>query len=338
VKAVVLVGGEGTRMRPLTETLPKPLLPMVDRPFLDHVLDRLAAHGVDSVVLSSPYLEEVFDPFLQTRVGRQPSVQWITEAQPLGTAGAIANALDHLDDTFLVLNGDILTDLDLTALTAFHRSRGAVATISLAPVEDARPYGLVDIDPNARVRAFREKPSDPVRGTVNTGTYVLEPVALRGVSTSRTVSIETEVFPGLIDSKVPVYGFVSDAYWRDLGTPEKYLLATFDALQGRIHGLVYDAPFLGEHVDVPDNAQIGPRVVLGRGTVVGHDADVRDSVLFPGVRVEERARVVGSILGHAVHVGADANVQRSVLAEGAVVPPGGAARDAKVPPFTVLET
>lgn len=219
MKAVVLVGGEGTRMRPLTETLPKPLLPMVDRPFLDHVLDRLAAHGVDGVVLSSPYLEEVFDPFLQTRAGRPPSIQWITEAQPLGTAGAIANALDHLDDTFLVLNGDILTDLDLTALMVFHRSRGAVATISLAPVEDARPYGLVDIDPNARVRAFREKPSDPVRGTVNTGTYVLEPVALRGVSTSRAVSIETEVFPGLIDSKVPVYGFLSDAYWRISGRP-----------------------------------------------------------------------------------------------------------------------
>jgi mannose-1-phosphate guanylyltransferase len=337
MKAVVLVGGEGTRMRPLTETVPKPLLPMVDRPFLDHVLDRLASHRVDGVVLSSPYLEEVFDPFLQTRAGKAPSVEWITESQPLGTAGAIANALDHLDGTFLVLNGDILTDLDLTAMLAFHRERGAVATISLAPVDDARPFGLVDMDPNARVRAFREKPNDPVKGNVNTGTYVLEPVALRGVSTSRAVSIETEVFPGLIDSKVPVYGFLSDAYWRDLGTPEKYLQATFDALEGRIQGLAYDAPFLGEGVEVGEGAQVGPRAVLGRGTVVGRDAQVQDSVLFAGTRVEARARVVGSILGHAVHVGADGNVARSILAEGAVVPPGGDASDTKVPPFTILE-
>jgi mannose-1-phosphate guanylyltransferase len=317
-------------MRPLTETVPKPLLPMVDRPFLDHLLDRLAAHGVDGVVLSSPYLEGVFDPFLQTRAGRPPSIQWITESQPLGTGGAIANALDHLDDTFLVLNGDILTDLDLTAMIAFHRARGAVATISLAPVEDARPYGLVDVDPNARVRAFREKPNDPVAGTVNTGTYVLEPVALRGVSTSRAVSIETEVFPGLIKSK--------DVYWMDLGTPEKYLQATFDALEGRIQGLTYDAPFLGADVEVGAGAQVGPRAVLGPGTVLGGDAAVTDSVVFAGSRIEARARVVGSILGHAVHVGEDANVSRSILAEGAVVPPGAAARDVRVPPFTVLET
>jgi mannose-1-phosphate guanylyltransferase len=337
VNAVVLVGGEGTRMRPLTETIPKPLLPMVDRPFLDHVLDRLAQHGVTRVILSSPYLEEVFHPFLQSRAGRSPSVEWITEAQPLGTAGAIANALDRLDDTFLVLNGDILTDLDLGAMLDFHRTRGALATISLAEVEDARPFGLVDVDPNGRVGAFREKPSDPVKGRVNTGTYVLEPAAVRGVSSTRAVSIETEVFPALISSKVPVYGFLTDSYWMDLGTPDKYMRATFDVLEGRVQGMTYDAPFLGDDVEVAASAQVGPRVVLGRGSVLGPDAVIADSVLFAGTRVEARARVVGSILGHAVHVGADAMVARSVLAEGAVVPPGGNANDAKVPPFTVLE-
>jgi mannose-1-phosphate guanylyltransferase len=325
-------------MRPLTETVPKPLLPMVDRPFLDHVLDRLGAFGIEFVALSSPYLEEVFDPFLRSRAGRAPRIEWITEPQPLGTAGAIANALDRLRETFLVLNGDILTDLDLEAMVAFHRARDAVATISLAEVDDARPFGLVEADPNGRVGAFREKPTDPVRGRVNTGTYVLEPQALRGVSSTHSVSIETEVFPALIGSKAPVYGFLSDTYWMDLGTPEKYLRATFDALEGRIRGLSYDAPFVGEDADVAGNAQIGPRVVLGPGVVVAHDADIRDSVLFAGTRVEARARVDGSILGHAVHVGEDAIVSRSVLAEGAVVPPGTAARDAKVPPFTVLES
>jgi mannose-1-phosphate guanylyltransferase len=325
-------------MRPLTETVPKPLLPMVDRPFLDHVLDRLAAHGVDAVILSSPYLEEVFDPFLRTRLGRAPAVEWITEARPLGTAGAIANALDHLDDTFLVLNGDILTDLDLTALTAFHHQQGAVATIALAAVDDARPYGLVDVDDSGRVTAFREKPAEPVKGTVNMGTYVLEPVALRGVSTTRSVSIETEVYPGLIASKVPVYGFVSDAYWKDLGTPDTYLRATFDALEGAIDGLVYPAPFLADGAVVAKGAHVGPRVVLGPGVELGEGAAVDDAVLFGGVRVEAGASVRHSILGHAVRVGEGARVEGSLLAEGAIVPPGAAARGAKVPPFTILET
>src|SRR5438309_2874446 len=162
MKAVVLVGGEGTRLRPLTETIPKPLLPLVDRPFLHQVLDHLGAHGVHEVVLSSPYLEATFGPFLQERHG-DPKITWITESEPLGTAGAIVNALDHVrDHTFLVLNGDVLTDLDLTALVAFHREHGAVATIALTPVEDARPYGLVETETDGRVLEFREKPTELV--------------------------------------------------------------------------------------------------------------------------------------------------------------------------------
>jgi len=338
MKAVVLVGGEGTRMRPLTETVPKPLLPLVDRPFLAHVLDRLAQHGVDEAILSSPYLEEVFDPFLETRGDRPPRVLWITEPKPLGTAGAIANALGHLDEAFLVLNGDILTDLDLTALVAFHRERGSVATIAVAPVDDARPYGLVEVDDAGRVAAFREKPADPIPGTVNMGTYVLEPVALRGVSTTRSVSIETEVFPALVESRVPVYGHASDAYWKDLGTPDRYLRATFDALEGRIEGLAYEAPFLGEGVRVAAGASIAPRAVVGAHAIVGEGATVADSVVFGGATVEAGAEVRGSIVGHAVHVGEGAEVVDSVLAEGAVVPPGARAHAERVPPFTVLET
>ncbi|HXY71587.1 MAG TPA: NDP-sugar synthase [Actinomycetota bacterium] len=338
MQAVVLVGGEGTRMRPLTETVPKPLLPLVDRPFLAHVLDRLAEHGVEEAILSSPFLEEVFGPFLATREGRLPRVVWITEPKPLGTAGAIANALDHLRDAFLVLNGDILTDLDLTRLAAYHRERGAVATIAVGPVEDARPYGLVEVGDDGRVGAFREKPADLVPGTVNMGAYVLEPVALQGVSTTRAVSIETEVFPGLVESKVPVYGFVSDAYWKDLGTPDKYLGATFDALEGRIRGLRYPAPFLAEDATTAASATVGPLAVIGGHARVGEGATVEGSVVFEGATVEAGARVRGSIVGRAVHVGERADVVDSVLAEGAVVPPGARADGERVPPFTVLET
>ena len=161
MKAVVLVGGEGTRMRPLTETTPKPLIPVVDRPGLDHVLDHLARHGVHEVVLSSPYLERVFHPFIAARHG-DPAITWITESEPLGTGGAIVNALPGLgDEPFFALNGDILTDLDLTAMLAFHRERGAAVTIALHHVEDARAFGLVVTDADGRVEEFREKPERP---------------------------------------------------------------------------------------------------------------------------------------------------------------------------------
>ena len=169
MKAVVLVGGEGTRMRPLTETMPKPLLPLLDRRSLDHVLDHLARHGVHEVVLSSPYLEETFHPFIEGRHG-DPVITWITETSALGTGGAIVNALDRLGAApFFALNGDILTDLDLTSMLAFHRDREAAVTIALHHVEDARAFGLVATEADGRVREFREKPQDLIPGDINAG-------------------------------------------------------------------------------------------------------------------------------------------------------------------------
>ena len=212
MKAVVLVGGEGTRLRPITETIPKPLVPLMDRASLDHVLDHLARHGVHEVVLSSSYLEEPFRAFVQGRHG-DPAITWITETEPLGTGGAIVNALADLggDEAFLALNGDILTDLDLTAMVAMHRERGAAATIALTHVDDARPFGLVPTEPDGRVTEFREKPAEPVPGDINAGTYVLEASALEGWPRGENASIERDIFPRLISEGRPVYGFVSDA-------------------------------------------------------------------------------------------------------------------------------
>jgi mannose-1-phosphate guanylyltransferase len=323
-------------MRPLTETIPKPLIPLVDRAFLHHVLDHLAAHGVHEVILSSSYLEAAFAAFLEERHG-DPRVTWITEETPLGTAGAIANAARHLDDTFFVLNGDILTDLDLTALLAFHRANGAIATITLEPVDDARPYGLVTLDADARVLEFREKPTDRMPGLINAGTYVLEPVAIRGVATTRPVSIETEVFPGLISARVPVYGYVADAYWMDLGTPEKYLRATFDALAGRVKGLSYASPYLAGDAGIDRGARLGQWVVAGPNTVVGDDAEVQDSVLLAGAVVGQGASVRGSILGPHSIVGRGAVVDGAVLAEGAGIPEGVTCEGARVGAGLVLE-
>jgi mannose-1-phosphate guanylyltransferase len=337
MKAVVLVGGEGTRLRPLTETIPKPLIPLVDRAFLHHVLDHLAAHGVDGVILSSSYLEPTFGPFLDQRRGIAPEVTWITEEAPLDTAGAIANAARHLDEAYLVLNGDILTDLDLTALVAFHRQRSAVATIALTPVEDARPYGLVAIDEVSRVREFREKPADLIPGTINAGTYVLEPEALRTVTPGERVNIEREVFPRLIAGGQPVFGYVSAAYWMDLGTPEKYLRATFDVLEGRVGGIAYPAaPYVDPSADVSLLAHLGRWVVAGPGVTIAGGAEVEDSVLLAGARVGEGARVRDSILGPRSSVGTGATLDGAVLAEGATVPDGSASAGARVRAGQVL--
>ncbi|HZP89987.1 MAG TPA: NDP-sugar synthase, partial [Actinomycetota bacterium] len=296
----------------------------------DHVLDHLAAHGVHEVVLSSSYLESTFHAFIEARHG-DPRITWITETQPLGTGGAIVSALDLLDDEpFLALNGDILTDLNLTEMVALHRSRGAAATIALHHVEDARPFGLVPTDREGRVLEFREKPTERIPGDVNAGTYVLEPAVLRSWPSGANLSIEREIFPALIAAGHPVQGFLSDAYWLDLGTPEQYLRAHFDLLEGRLAGVSYPAPFVAEGARVDLRAHLGRWVVVGRGAQVGPEAEIDDSVLHPDAVVEAGARVVGSILGPRARVGAGATVRECALAEGAAVAPGATIRGERV--------
>ena len=331
MRAVVLVGGEGTRLRPLTETIPKPLVPLMDRATLDHVLDHLARHGVHEVVLSSSYLEKTFRAFIDARRG-DPAITWITETEPLDTGGAIVNALGALetDEPFLALNGDILTDLDLTAMVEAHRERRADATIALTHVQDARPFGLVPTKNDGRVIEFREKPQEPISGSVNAGTYVLHPNALSAWEAAGRVNIEREIFPALIAQARPLYGFESDAYWIDLGTPEKYLQAHFDILDGKVgFEPQYNSPFIAEGARADDEG-IGPHVVVCAGAVVEREAVVEDAVVHADAVIEHGATVRRSILGPRSRVGAGAVVNRSVLGEGAVVPAGVALDDARV--------
>ncbi len=335
MKAVVLVGGEGTRLRPLTERTPKPLIPFMNRPFLHHVLDLLASHGVREVVLSSPYMEEEFRSFIRERRG-SPALAWITEETPLGTCGAVVGARDLLDETFLVCNGDILTDLDLSALVDFHRDRGAVATIAVTRVEDARPYGLVETEPDGRLRAFREKPEAAAAGTINAGTYVLEPRALDGVPEGVPVSIERETFPRLIRGGEPVYAFLSEAYWRDLGTAASYLEAHLDALEGRVGGIRAPRPLIAAEATVDPDASVGPLVVVGPGARLAAGSVVERSVLHAGASVEEEATVEGSIVGPMSLVGTGALVRGAVLADGARVAPGARVEGEHVSPGAVL--
>jgi mannose-1-phosphate guanylyltransferase len=322
MRAVVLVGGEGTRLRPLTETVPKPLLPLVDRPILDHVLDHLVRHGVDEVIMSSPYLEDTFHPFIASR-GGVPAITWVTEPEPLGTGGAIVSVLDRLgDDPFFALNGDILTDLDLGAMRERHRARSAGGTIALHHVEDARPFGLIEMTVDGAITAFREKPADPIPGDVNAGTYLLDPAELRTWEPGTTISIETEIFPSLIARGVALVGFSSDAYWLDLGTPAQYLRAHLDLLSGRLAGSSYPSPWVGDGASVDPSADVGRTVAVGPGSSIGPAAVVERSVLLDGASVGAGARVADSILGAGSIVEADADVRDSVVGPGARIASG----------------
>ena len=330
MKAVVLVGGEGTRLRPLTETTPKPLLPLMDRRSLDHVLDHLARHGVHEVVLSSPYLEATFHPFIASRHD-EPAITWITETEPLGTGGAIVNALAFVEDEpFFALNGDILTDLDLSAMLRSHRERGAAVSIALHHVEDARAFGLVVTDDDGRVREFREKPEDAIPGEINAGTYLVDPAALDGWSPGRAASVEREIFPGIIGAGRPVFGFGSDAYWLDLGTPEHYLQAHFDMFQGNVHGVAYPAPWVATDAHVDLRARLGRWVAVNDGAQIGAGAELDDAVVHPGATIEDDARIVRSIVGAGARVGRGASLRGCVLGPGVVVPDGRALEDEKV--------
>ena len=331
MKAVVLVGGFGTRLRPLTETVKKELLPLVDRPILDHTLDRLVRHGVREVVMSSPYLEEAFDPFIASRHG-EPEIAWVTEREPLGTGGAIVNTLDAVGtEPFFALNGDICTDLDLTAMRAFHEERGAAITIALHHVEDARAFGLVATEGDGRVLAFREKPEEMIPGDVNAGTYLIDPAVLSPWKADHEISIEREIFPGVIDAGHPVFGYVADAYWMDLGTPEKYLQAHFDLLAGRLRDVEYPAPWIAANADVDLDATVGERVAIGSEARVAARATVEDSVVHPGASIAVGAVVRGSIVGPGARVGERATVVGCVLGAGSSVPNELSIEGVKVP-------
>jgi mannose-1-phosphate guanylyltransferase len=331
MKAVMLVGGFGTRLRPLTETIKKELLPLVDRPILDHEMDHLLRHGIDEVVMSSPYLEEAFHPFIAARHD-EPTITWITESEPLGTGGAIVNALPALgEEPFFALNGDILTDIDLSAMLAFHRERDAGVTIALHHVEDARAFGLVATDADGRVEEFREKPEDLMPGDVNAGTYLLDPAVLRDWTPDHAISIEREIFPSVIAAGHAVYGFPGDCYWMDLGTPEKYLQAHFDLLAGHMRGVAYESPWVAATADIEPGAIIGPRSSVGAEARVGPGATVEDSVIHPGASIGADATVRMTIVGPGAHVGEKAQVTGSVLGAGARVGDGLVVTDTKVP-------
>lgn len=318
MQAIVLVGGEGTRLRPLTESVPKPALTLVDRPFLAYMIEWLAGHGVTEVVLACGFLPDVLREALGDGELAGVRIRYVAEPEPRGTAGAIRFAADQLgdglDDRFLALNGDVLTDLDLTALLRAHDERGARATIGLHPVGDSSAYGLVQTEESGEVLEFLEKSGEASPGEVNAGMYVLERSVLDLIAPEAEVSIERDVFPRLVGSGL--HGLLLDGYWMDIGTPERYLRASWDILEGRVDTRVEPtAPGLlvGPGVTVAEAATVGPRAVLGAGCRVGAGAEVRGSVLLDGCTVGERAKVVNSVLSPGVDVAPEAILDGAVV-------------------------
>ncbi len=355
LQAVVLVGGEGTRLRPLTYGTPKPMVPICGVPFLERTLSRLKEAGIDEAILAAGYLPEAITEHFGdgARLGMQ--LTYVVEDEPLGTAGALKNVERYIRGPFFVLNGDVLTSLDLAGMLAYHRESGGIGTLHLIRVEDPSAFGCVVHDRAGRVSAFVEKPPRETAPTdeINAGTYLLEREVLAAIPAGRSVSIERETFPELIAGGRPLYAYTTGDYWLDIGRPEHYLRAHRDVLDGlcrlapladpeRHRGRIWhvgdagvpagvQAPvFLADGVTIAPGARVGPYAVLGEGVRVATEASVELSIVWAGAIIEPRATVIGSVLANNVRVGSGAYVHDgTVVGHDAEIP-----ADASVPPHS----
>jgi mannose-1-phosphate guanylyltransferase len=326
--AVVLVGGFGTRLRPLTNDVPKPMLPVGHRPMIVQLVERLERSGVTDVVLALGFKPEPFAAAFDGDRWGDVSIHYAVEPEPLDTGGAIAFAARYVgvDDTFIVANGDIITDLDVAGLIAAHRSSGADASLHLTPVDDPSAFGVVEIDAAGLVQRFVEKPSpgETESNLINAGTYVFEPSVLDLVAEGERVSVERVVFPQLVADRRLSATATAD-YWIDTGRPELYLQANLDLAAGR-------RPVRCDAIDPTAEIDAAATVddsVVSAGASIGADAVVAGSLLLPGARIAPGARVVGSIV--AGHVAAAAEVSRSVIGAGYTVPERAVVVDERLP-------
>lgn len=351
MQALILAGGEGTRLRPLTSAIPKPVVPLAGRPFITYMLDWLRGHGVDDVILACGFMARGVRDVLGDGASVGVRLRYIEEPEPLGTGGALKFAEELLEERFYMLNGDVLTDMDLTAQLAQHERTGARATLALIGVDDPSAYGLVRLGDDCSIREFLEKP-DPAEidtNLVNAGAYILERPVLDELPPAGTsCSIERVVFPALVGDGL--FGFPQNGYWIDIGTPERYLQGTFDILEGAVHtevgaqladagrvlcdgglveGEVRAPALIGPGCVIERGAVVGGRTVLGAGVMVGAGARVEGSALLDRVRVGPGSTVVsaivspGAVLGANCSIGAEAVIGAGVEIEpGDVVPAG----------------
>jgi mannose-1-phosphate guanylyltransferase/phosphomannomutase len=321
VKAVVMAGGEGTRLRPLTSNQPKPMVPIVGKPCMEHIIELLLGYGFEEVIVTVAFLPQAIRSYFGDGEGLGVNVEYSVEESPLGTAGSVGLAADKLDETFLVISGDALCDFDLGSLVKFHKDKGAAVTIGLKSVENPLEFGIVVTDEDGRVERFLEKPSwgQVFSDTINTGVYVLEPEVLEHVPTDRPYDFSKELFPLLLEMGRPIYGMAMEGYWQDIGNLDQYRQANFDALEERVHlnipGIrLRGNVWLGEGVELDDLDNVEGPALISNYCRIAAGAQVGPySVLSASVTVLERARTVRSVIDAATHIG------RGALVEGAIV-------------------
>ena len=326
MQALILAGGKGTRLRPLTVYTPKPIVPICNRPFLLYQIDTLRRAGITNITLSLSYQPHKIEQLLGDGSDFGVNLRYTVEAQPMGTAGAYKFAEEHLHEPTVVFNGDILTDLDLKTVIRQHRERQATATIVLTPVENPSAYGLVETETDGRIRRFLEKPKaeEITCNTINAGTYVLEPKVLDLIPAGENYSFEYGLFPTLLERGEPFYAHVPQkTYWMDIGTPTRYLQAHQDLLAGRVTRIhikerkgnfdaatvseIDDASMIGDECTIKPGAQI-INSVIGQGCFVEEKARVENSIIWPHTRIGSTAQVFDAIVGRGCHIGRSAQV------------------------------
>ena len=321
MKAVVMAGGEGTRLRPLTSNQPKPMVPIVGKPCMEHILELLRKHGMTDVIVTVAFLPQAIRGYFGDGEAMGLDIEYSVEESPLGTAGSVRLASAKLDDTFLVISGDALCDIDLTRLVEVHKEKGAAVTIGLKSVDNPLEFGIVVTDEEGRVERFLEKPSwgQVFSDTINTGIYVLEPEVLRHIPEDGPYDFSKELFPLLLEMGRPIYGHVCDGYWQDIGNLDQYRQANFDALEQRV---ALEIPgvrlrgniWIGEGVDLPHLEAVEGPAYVGDNCRIGQNATVGAySVLASNVTLREGARTARSVIDASTHVG------QSALVEGAIV-------------------
>jgi mannose-1-phosphate guanylyltransferase len=355
LKAVILVGGLGTRLRPLTYNTPKSLVPVLNKPFLEYVLRRLKEHGVDEVILALSHLAPPIEACFGNGAKLGLKINFVLEKSPMGTAGAVKNVAKLVSDSFFVLNGDIFSDLDFSAMLAFHRKNKAMVTISLTPVDNPTHYGLIETDIRNRVTRFLEKPKPEEVTThmINAGTYVLEPGVLDLIPTGQDYSFERQLFPAMLSEGEAVYAFSSSGYWIDIGNPEKYSQLNFDLLSGKggqygfNHGdeiiigpgsCIHQTAILKGPLLLGENCTIGKEVIITGPTVIGQDCHIEDgaiisnSIIWQNVTMGKGCRFISSIASGGCHVQSCCEVNQAVLGDNVTV-----SRGYKLDPGTFIE-
>ena len=326
MEAVVLVGGQGTRLRPLTINTPKPMLRAAGVPFLTHLLARARAAGVDHVVLATSYKAEVFAAHFGDGAALGVRMDYVTETDPLGTGGAIRNVADRLEssdeDPVLILNGDILSGHDLAAQLAAHRASGAEATLHLVRVPDPRAFGSVLTDADGRVREFLEKSPDPVTDQINAGTYVFTCRLIDSIPFGQVVSVERETFPQLLASGAVVQAYLDTSYWLDVGTPAAFVQASADLVRGVVASpavVAADERLVATTARVNDSAKVIGGSVIDDDAVVEAGAVVDGSVVMPGARIDGGAIVTSSVIGAGAVIGAACRLTDAVIGDSAQI-------------------